>query len=885
MAETKQRDLVLSNNEHCWVKDASSGFLYVYLGPHKEALSSDCTLVIQDASRRFVPVIGDDEAVTKTGIKTFVHALENQYVVLHNPAVDETTPMRKGKNESIPLHNGKCIIKRGPCQFPLWPGQRADVIDGHRMTADQFLRIRIAGEISDAGAEALLRLIREDWKVKPAEPSKPDTSEATLLIMTSDPHATEVVEGEEPKLTIGSEFIVRGRLTQFFIPPTGVTVLPATDPVTKGTDPYVMNGAKLEADEYVTLKNRVGRISYVMGPTTVIPCEDQVFVSSGSNPKYKATSIDERSGVLLRTLVAMTQSEIQRRMGSDVRIQFNPIAGSSEDMDEDEDEDRSRDEKSLPPGTQLVVWRTKRLVFPADGIEITKKFDATHILAGTARYVKNFLTGRTRIVQGECLYLADPRCEEFVTRDIPEDTLALWFPGSTIENYDPELVPCITIPQGTAAMILKRGANAEVRRTIVGYATYFLEWNETLCVMKLSASRGGEAKSYKNAIRVCYLWMQGNRINDVIPDGRTREDCQFEVQYTLSVDFDQAHQESWFNVDDYVFLVCEEVRSRLRGGLLATSISDLSTNYVEIIRDIVLGTKPLPPVDPDKITGTEVLTRMAEMISPHRPGINFPRFGATLVDININGFQILDARLQDQLRRLQLSGIEESVKTRQAETVFEGLQRRSEIEHEQAILKRETTKFEQTIELDTTTSIEDTKRQKLEVIQKTRLAQIASEKAASLAELTSGQEIAVLTDEVAESRRKAAAALATIDAQIAELQKNSALLSLAVTDKQREIERIDAIDRQKAQADAAATINASILPTISAHLEAIKDSIVGEKLVTAFGSVANFRGMDVVELASQALSSLPSIGKVLGAMSMRRGGPSEPSTNERQPSR
>jgi hypothetical protein len=59
---------------------------------------------------------------------------------------------------------------------------------------------------------------------------------------------------------------------------------------------------------------------------------------------------------------------------------------------------------------------------------------------------------------------------------------------------------------------------------------------------------------------------------------------------------------------------------------------------------------------------------------------------------------------------------------------------------------------------------------------------------------------------------------------------------------------------------------------------------VGEKLVTAFGSVANFRGMDVVELASQALSSLPSIGKVLGGL--RKGGPSpsEP-PHERRPSK
>jgi hypothetical protein len=878
MAEGK-KELVLVNNEFAWVKDLSGGMIYVYLGPHKEPLSVDSVIVIQNSNREFIPIGGD---LLKG--QTFTQALENQYVILHNPEILGTRPMTRGKNEAVQLQTGKSVVKRGPCEFPLWPGQQTEVVDGHRMTSNQFLRIRVEGEIAAADIKPLQDLIMEDWlRPKPVQPevkgSSTEVDAVYRIPRTSE--EPETIEVKPPELTIGSEWIVRGSRTKFFIPPTGVTVLPATDHVTRSNDPYVMNGVQLEADEFVTLKNRSGRISYVLGPTTVIPCEDQVFsTDTRGNPKYKATSIDEKSGVLLRTLVAMTQSEIQRRMGSDVRVQFTPIAGSHEDRDESEDEDRSRDEKSLPPGTQLVVWRTKRLVFPADGIEITKKFEAIHILAGTARYVKNFLTGRTRIVQGECLYLADPRCEEFVTRDIPEDTLALWFPGSTIDNYDSDLVPCITIPQGTAAMILKRGANAEVRRTIVGYATYFLEWNETLCVMKLSASRGGEAKSYKNAIRVCYLWMQGNRINDVLTDGRTREDCQFEVQYTLSVDFDPDHKDSWFNVDDYVFLVCEEVRSRLRGGLLATSINDLSTNYVEIIRDIILGAKP---VEPTKDSGNDLLI-VGSKIAPHRPGIQFPRFGATLVDININGFQILDPRLQDQLRRLQMSGIEESVKTRQAQTALEGQQRRSEIEREQAILQRDSTKFSQTIELETTTSIEDTKRKKLEEEKQTKLAEVASQKESALAELDSSRETSEIADGISAARKKAQATIATIDAQVAELHKSSALLGLMVTDKQKEIDRIDAVDRMKAQAEAAATINESILPTISAHLEAIKDSIVGEKLVTAFGSVAHFRGMDVVELASQALSSLPSIGKVLG--SMRRNIPADnPPPNERRPSR
>jgi hypothetical protein len=371
---------------------------------------------------------------TLTG-RTFVQALESQYIILHNPETPGTRPMTRGKNEATTLQTGKSIVKRGPCEFPLWPGQQAEVVDGHRLTSNQFLRIRVEGEVATDDIKPLQDLIKEDWVAPKVAEVDSDLDETELITASEPPPAPPSPQAEVklPELTIGSEWIVRGSKTKFFIPPTGVKVLPSTDPVTKSRDPYVMNGVQLEADEFVTLKNRSGRISYVLGSTTVIPCEDQVFVTdrSGSNPKFKATSIDENSGVLLRTLVAMTPSEIQRRMGSDVWIEFKPIAGSKEEEEEDpEDADPTR-ESSLPPGTQLVVWRTKRLVFPADGIEITRKFEATHILAGTARYVKNFLTGRTRIVQGERLYLADPRCEEFVNRNIPEDVLSLWFPGKT----------------------------------------------------------------------------------------------------------------------------------------------------------------------------------------------------------------------------------------------------------------------------------------------------------------------------------------------------------------------------------------------------------------------------------------------------------------------
>ena len=149
MAEGK-KELVLVNNEYAWVKDLSGGMIYVYLGPHKEPLSVDSEIVIQNENREFVSIGG---GLLKG--QTFVQALESQYVILHNPEVAGQRAMTKGKNDANQLQTGKSIIKRGPCEFPLWPGQQAKVVDGHRLTSNQFLRIRVEGEIAPADIKPL----------------------------------------------------------------------------------------------------------------------------------------------------------------------------------------------------------------------------------------------------------------------------------------------------------------------------------------------------------------------------------------------------------------------------------------------------------------------------------------------------------------------------------------------------------------------------------------------------------------------------------------------------------------------------------------------------------------------------------------------------------
>ena len=232
------------------------------------------------------------------------------------------------------------------------------------------------------------------------------------------------------------------------------------------------------------------------------------------------------------------------------------------------------------------------------------------------------------------------------------------------------------------------------------------------------------------------------------------------------------------------------------------------------------------------------------------------------------------------MRTLQMAGINESVQTRTARITLEGSKTRAEIDREKVTLLTKVNEFNQAQELLTTTVTEETKRKKAEETKKTSLALVEAEKAKSLAEILREVELAEKNDALIQAHRTTQEALAAIDLKIAGLKKEADLAALSVTSKGLEMKRQDELDRNKGLAEAAAIVNASILPTLGAHLSEIRDSLVSEKLLSAFGSVANFRGMDVVELATNTLSALPGLGKVLDRM---RRGPAhdEPGPNVR----
>lgn len=177
--DVRERDILVAANEYAYVQDLTKGDIVLYVGPTKISLSNT-ERIVELRGDRFVPVRADDASF---GVSAFVTASSAQYIVLENPAKEGQQKPIRGSNAASELLIGRKVVVPGPATFPLLPGQRARVIDGHPLREDEYVVVRYYDHVE------------------------------------GDPHP------------IGSEVVVRGSDVSFYIPRTGLEVLPTA----KGT--------------------------------------------------------------------------------------------------------------------------------------------------------------------------------------------------------------------------------------------------------------------------------------------------------------------------------------------------------------------------------------------------------------------------------------------------------------------------------------------------------------------------------------------------------------------------------------------------------------------------------------------------------------------------
>ena len=660
----RTRDLVLSINEFCFVQNKTDGTIRAQVGPTTVTISGQESLVtFNSKSKQFIETNDIERAK-----QLFISAPEGWYVVLKNPAPDNKHP-EGGKSSISPfLTVGKKINIAGPTSFALYPGQMAKVVRGHRLRSNQYLLARVYD----------------------AEAASAGMAEATIV----DAEGKEVKQKTE-KYFVGQLLVIKGTEISFYMPPTGIEVIP----VGGNGDEYVRDAVTLERLEYAILKDEDGEKRYVHGPAVVFPKPTETFVSAPKGGSiFRALELSPISGIYIKVIAAYKDEN-----GKD-----HPIG----------------EELFITGKDQMIYYpRPEHAMIQYDGKYM---HHAIAIPEGEGRYILNRLTGEIKTIKGPQMYLPDPRTEVVVKRKLTRKECELIYPGNMeVIAYNAELTEqatekaarrgmvnattdainnaYCTANQESALAIFEANANISrgvsytkprtitldtkydgvvavnvwtgyainvvskrgEREVIVGPQTRLLDYDETLEAISLST---GKPKTTEKLLSTVYLRVENNKISDVI-NLQTKDYVDVQVKVSYCVDFLEEYKDKWFSVDNYIKYLCDRMRSMLKREGKKYDIQEFYANSTDIVRNLVLN------IDPD-----------AEKEDGRKDGRLFKENGMFLKDVEVLSVGV-ERDIAMILESHQTEMVEKALELSDAEAKMKVVKALAEVEKKEAELK------------------------------------------------------------------------------------------------------------------------------------------------------------------------------------------------------
>ena len=220
MAE-RSKKIPVTEREFLWVQDDDKGEVVLHVGP---------TMVSPTAADRVVSDDGEggfrEDATNHT--RKMIVVGDDQYCVLFNPLIERDNmpngKFRQGRNEARPLRNGTRAMIPGPCSFYLWPGQRVEVRDAHELGSNQYLIVKAYGDVDQNAPYYDITVRSAGIRTAIAE----DVGKLNQNTEEGSENSPQLEETEKVKIARGQLIVVRGLDTQFYIPPTGVDIVPDT---------------------------------------------------------------------------------------------------------------------------------------------------------------------------------------------------------------------------------------------------------------------------------------------------------------------------------------------------------------------------------------------------------------------------------------------------------------------------------------------------------------------------------------------------------------------------------------------------------------------------------------------------------------------------------
>jgi major vault protein len=655
MDQQKMRDTeaMLNPGQYLFMADAN-GIVNVVVGPIKKQIdSANELLLFNDETQEFNKVTSVERAIRQMPIVD-----ENSYVVLHNPAqaAEDKYPNKGETTSAIDLHIGKKINLQGPVSFALWPGQFAKVIPGHRLRTNQYLIVRVCNETA----------AKENWNLK---------------VLEQGVDKEKNIEAIPESIANGQLFVVKGTDLSFYIPATGLEVIPDEN------GQYVRDAVTLENLEYCILKNEQGLKRYIPGPTVEFPKPDETFESKNGNRIFRGVELNENMGIYVKVTSPYDNHEI----GTELFI-------------------TGKDEKIYMPKPQhSIITYGKDTNFMHYAIAIPE---------GEARYVLDKRSGEVNLIKGPKMLMPDPRHEVIVRRILSQAQCDLWYPGneevrlhnlhaeaeldnnddgasgamtftanSDFNNYLTEENPDIEVTRGMFSNTAKlkketraykkahdlvsdsmvRGTTFTKPRSITmteskfegapkigvwpGFAIQVIDslgnrnvifgptlellgYNDTLEILELST---GTPKNDNETLRTTYLQTTNNQISDKI-FAMTKDMVDITVKVAYLVNFDKEKSEQWFTVSNYVKLLTDRCRSIIINMIKQHNIDEVNHKYMDLIRDAILG----------------------ENIEGKRDGRVFEN-GMVIVDVDVKGLEISDEKVAALISGTQTSSVTNSL--------------------------------------------------------------------------------------------------------------------------------------------------------------------------------------------------------------------------------
>ncbi len=485
-------------------------------------------------------------------------------------------------------------------------------------------------------------------------------------------------------LTVGKLLLIKGTDVSFYIPPTGVGVVPDEPGA------WVREALTLERLEYCILVDESGKKRYERGPQVVFPAPTEAVITQGGARKFRAIELSEIQGLHVKVIAPYTEDGVARHVGDELFI----------------------------TGKQTAIYfpREEHALVRSDGHD---KHFAVAVPAGEARYVMNKQTGAIRTVRGPAMLLPNPVEEVIVRRALTARECATWYPGNAevlahnraLRHADGAPVPAeaahapgTTAPSFEAVdrsntftkprtlMIDTRFEGAPAVGVWVGYAVMvvdkqgrrrveqgpqnlILAYDETLEMVQLST---GTPKTTERLVETVYLRVLGNKVSDrcVV---ETADHVEVALGYAMRVSF-EGEPARWFEVENYVKLLCDHVRSVLKGSAKRHPIEGFYAHAVDLVRDAILGRALAPSTAPD----------VTDVMPVVRPGMWFPEIGMRVTDVEVLGVDIEDPAIAALLGDAQHEAVEASINLLRATRGLELTARREAIARGEAEARADT---------------------------------------------------------------------------------------------------------------------------------------------------------------------------------------------------